>query len=452
MKTLFEISKSGLAAAQRSLSVTSNNIVNANTDGYTRQRVEYSSRGMMSGNQSVGLGVNISTANRLRNDMNDELTNQKRQDLSSMSYRNEIFERLQAAMTTDSGGDLDTRISELFDMFSELATDPQDLSVRNSLLSEAEQLTAKFRNIDDTIINTSELVLDSTQTTLEEVNTLLKDIYSLNKAILGSSNVGDMDSTSLDLRVQKLNELSELVNFEQVTTDSGEIELRIGGVRILDSETVEPLRLEVNGTDQDVNLRLQNGKLLEVTGGELGGEIDMYSTELPDLRASLDLIAKTIVEEINAIHVSGYGLSDNVSRNFFDPTGITAGTIQINSIITNDARNIAASSVEGEAGNGEIAAQIADIRNTGVIEGRKLVDYTIGVISKPGAEINSLNAQIETKEAEIAMLETQQQREAGVNIDEELAQMIQFQNAYQASARVLTAAQTMYDTLLGVVN
>ena len=239
MRTLFEISKSGLAAAQRALSVTSNNVVNANTEGYTRQRVDYSSRGMVSGNQSVGLGVNISTATRLRSDMNDVLTNQKRQDLSSMNYKSEIFERLQASMTTDSGGDLDTRISELFDMFSELATDPQDTSVRNSLLSEAQQLTAKFRNIDSTITNTSELVQESAQDTLDEVNTLLEDIYSLNKAVQSSNSVGVMDSTSLDLRVQKLQELSELVNFEQTTTESGEVEIRIGGVRVLDSESIE---------------------------------------------------------------------------------------------------------------------------------------------------------------------------------------------------------------------
>lgn len=452
MKTLFEISKSGLAAAQRSLGVTSNNIVNANTAGYTRQRVDYSAAGMMAGNQSVGLGVNISTATRLRNDMNDVLTNQKRQNLSSMNYKNEVFERLQAAMTTDSGGDLDTRISELFDMFSELATDPQDLSVRNTLLSEAEQLTAKFRNIDDTITNTSELVQSSAQTTLEEVNTLLKDIYSLNKSILNSSAQGAMDSTSLDLRVQKLQELSELVNFEQTTADNGEIELRIGGVRVLDSEKIEGLRMEVNNTDQQMNIRLHNGKILEVNGGELGGEIEMYSNELPTLRNSLDTIARTIVQEINAIHSGGFGLNDNVSRTFFDPTGITAGTIQVNSIISADASNIAASSVIGEAGNGDLAAQIADIRNQDLIEGRKLVDYTIGVISQPGSKINALTAQIETNEAEIAMLETQQQREAGVNIDEELALMIQYQNSYQASARVLSTAQALYDTLLGVVN
>jgi flagellar hook-associated protein 1 FlgK len=451
LKTLFEISKSGLAAAQRALTVTSNNVVNANTKGYTRQRVDTTPAGYMQGNLNVGLGVNISTAARLRNNMNDMLTNQKRQDLSSMNYKNQVFERLQASMTTGSGGDLDVRVSRLFDMFSELSTDPQDMSVRNSLLSEAQQLTAKFRNIDETITNTSELVRESAINTLEEINTLLVDIFSLNQAVASSSSQGSPDAASLDLRVQKLEELSKLVNFEQDTTDSGDVEIRIGGITVLDKEGPETLQSDYSRADNQFRVRLDNGKLLSATKGELGSQLELVTEIIPEMRAKIDLLAKTIVDETNAIHSSGFGLRDNAMRNFFNPTGVTAGTISVNTDLVGEVGNIAASSVLGEAGNGQLAAQIADLRNEALAEGRKLVDFTIDAISTPGAAINSLNAQIETTEAEIAMLETQQQRQAGVNIDEELALMIQYQNAYQGAARVMSTAQEMYDTLLGII-
>jgi flagellar hook-associated protein 1 FlgK len=86
-----------------------------------------------------------------------------------------------------------------------------------------------------------------------------------------------------------------------------------------------------------------------------------------------------------------------------------------------------------------------------LIDGRKIVDQTIEIISAPGSEIYSLASQMETNEAEIAMLQTQQERQSGVNIDEELANMIQYQNAYQGAARVMETARELYDTLLGIV-
>ncbi|HBX66961.1 MAG TPA: hypothetical protein DEG32_12710, partial [Balneolaceae bacterium] len=138
-------------------------------------------------------------------------------------------------------------------------------------------------------------------------------------------------------------------------------------------------------------------------------------------------------------------------RNFFDVTNKTAEGIKLNQQLIDDPTNIAASSVAGEAGNGEIATQIAELRSGQLIGGRKLIDYSVDLISTPGIKLSSLNSQIEARDSEIQMLETQQEREAGVNIDEELSLMIQYQNAYQGAAKVMSAAQNMYDTLIGIL-
>jgi flagellar hook-associated protein 1 FlgK len=106
--------------------------------------------------------------------------------------------------------------------------------------------------------------------------------------------------------------------------------------------------------------------------------------------------------------------------------------------------------VAGEAGNGDIAGQIADIRNDNVVGGRKLVDYAVDLISTPGRNLSEVRSSMEVRDSEIAMLTAQQEREAGVNVDEELSMMIQYQNAYQGAARVMSAAQEMYDTLIGL--
>jgi flagellar hook-associated protein 1 FlgK len=451
MNRLFEISKSGMASAQRSLTVTSNNIVNADTPGYTRQRVEKKPIGLNKPMTTIGLGVNLSTANRLRNDMNDIQTNQKRQGYGFLSYKNQVFERLQAAMTTDSGEDLDVRISRFFDMFSELANDPQDISVRNSLISEAQQLTTKFKNIESSLSETSELIANTAHTTIRDINILLNEIRELNHSVAQSSQRGTTDPVSLDIRVQKLEQLSKLVNFTQNYSDLGAVEIRIGGIRVLDDEHILELRTEISPNDLGFKTRITGGSTIEVTGGELGAQIAMYSTDIPDLRSNIDLLANTIVSEINSLHRTGFGLNDGFARDFFVGTGDAAATITINPNLITNPEHIAASTVSGEAGNGDLAAQINNLRNAKLVNGRKIVDQAIEIISTPGAQVYSLGSQIQTNEAEIAMLKTQQDRQAGVNIDEELANMIQFQNSYQSAARVMQSARELYDTLLAIV-
>lgn len=450
MRTLFEISRSGLRSAERSLSVTSNNVINADTPGYTRQRVDKVPVGMRLDNHHAGLGVNISSVSRLRNDIIDNQLNQKRQDMGYLQGKSEIFNQLEASMASDSGGDLDIRIGELFDSFSELSSDPQDLSVRNNIVDKAQQLTDKLADISRNIDRTSDLVQESSSKTVRQINNLLQDLDGLNKAIIQGETSGKPDHTSLDIQVQKLEELSSLVDFESQVTDSGALQLRVGGVTILDENKASVLRPDINDVNKSFNVRLESGKTIDPQGGELGAKIEMYENEIPALKENLDGIAETLVNEFNAIHSQGYGLEDNTTRNFFQPGFTSAADITINDAIKNRVEHIAASTVDGEAGNGELASQLADLRNEKVMGGQKLVNFSVDLISRPGKNISELESNIEVRDSEIAMLETQQEQEAGVNVDEELSLMIKYQNAYQGSARMMRAAQQMYDTLLSI--
>lgn len=451
MKTLFEIARSGLRSSERSLSVTSNNVINADTPGYSRQRLEKEPVSVRMTGYQAGLGVNITSITRLRNEMADIQLNNKRQSMGFMQSKAKIFEQMEAFMATDSGRDLDLHVSRLFDAFSELSTDPQDFSVRNNLIAEAEQLTDKLGDMSQNIDNTSEMVRDSALNSLTSVNELLGELAELNKTIVHSQASGQPDYAALDLQVRKLEELSEIIDFDSQVTDNGTLELRVGGITVLNESGAKTVKAEVNDVDKVFRLRLENGKTLEVKGGQLGGSIEMFEEEIPSIKERLDLVASTLVEKFNEIHIQGYGVEDSTVRNFFNPAFTTAADIQLNEDIRNNHQHIAASSQPGEAGNGDIASQIADLRNDTVVGGRKLTDYAIELISKPGEHISDLNSKIEARDSEIQMLTIQQERESGVNIDEELSMMIQYQNAYQGAAKVMSAAQQMLDTLISIV-
>lgn len=451
MRSLLEISKSGLKSAERALSVTSNNIINADTPGYSRQRLEQAAKGMQMSGYHAGLGVNITSLTRMRNEMNDVLMNQKQQDMSFLQGQARVFEQIEATMATDSGKDLDIAISQFMDSFSELSSNPQDMSVRNTLMSNARQLTAKFHDMDRSLERISELTRDSASSTINGVNELLLEIKALNQSITQANAAGQPDNTSLDNRVAKLEELSKLIDFETQFGKNGAVEIRIGGVSVLDGNSVQTIRPEIDDVNREFRLRINSGKSIEAKGGRLGAEIEMYTNELPNIMEELDTLAGSFVQEINQIHQTGYGLKDANSRNFFSPDGTTAADISINFVLINDPANVAATSSQGEAGNGDIAAQIAELRNEKLVGGRKFVDYSINLISSPGSKLQTLQSQIEARDSELNMLKTQQEQEAGVNIDEELSLMIQYQNAYQGAAKVMTAAQSMYDTLIGIV-
>lgn len=456
MKSIFEIAKSGLRSANRSMSVTSNNIVNADTDGYSRQRVQKTPDGMQMDGYHVGLGVNVGDVTRLRDEMNDVLLNKKQQDMGYMQKKSDIYGKLEATMVSDYGEGLDTQVSSLFDNFSDLASNPQDVSVRNTLISESRQFASKMRSTSQNIDENSDLVREFAGNTLSSINNLLSDIDDLNKSIQRGQAQDKPDHSSLDLRTAKMSELSKLTNFESQITDTGAVQIQIGGRSVVDENRAYTITSEVDNVNKKFRLRLDNGNLVEPKGGEIGAQIEMYEEGIPDLKKSLDKLAATVVEEFNNLHSSGYGLEDNVQRDFFNSTTTKAEDISVNQTIIDNPNYIAASSVAGEAGNGEIASQIADLRNQKVVgavtdDTQKLTDFTVGVISKPGLELSGLQSTIEARDSEIQMLKEHQQQTAGVNIDEELSRMIKFQNAYQGAAKVMSSAQKMYDTLISIV-
>ncbi len=466
MKTIFEIAKSGMHSAERSLSVTANNVMNADTEGYSRQRIEKSPAGQQMHGYHAGLGVRVSGVTRLRNELTDLQLNDKRHEMGYLQEKARSLEGLEASVASDSGGDLDVLLGRLFDTFSELANDPQDFSVRNNLVSRASHLSEKLADMDRNIQRLSDTTRDSVTQNIGKINELVEELAVLNRTITTSIAMGRPDHASQDIQVKKLGELAELVDFDATKAKNGSLELTIGGIQVLTDDTSRKLIPVVDDTDKEYGLRLENGTKVGVTGGKLAAGMEMYQEILPGMKEGLDLTARTLVTEINEIHRQGYGLDDEVmwnpeegleGRNFFDPVdpddpeAVNASNIRVSADILENHQHIAASSRPAEAGNGEMATGLADLRNQSIMDDRKPVDYAVNLISQPGSELSNVRGTMETRESEIRMLEVQQEREAGVNIDEELSLMIQYQNAYQGAARVLSNAQQMYDTLISLV-
>lgn len=451
MNSIFEIAKSGLFSSQKASATVSHNIANANTPGYTRQRSALSAAVLKKNGYILGQGVNVETVQRLRNTLTDEQIMHKENDLGGLNERHRVYNQLESVLTTDSGNGLDTQLSNFFNAFADLANNPQDTNVRNAVLSKAQSLIGKFRDTAGNLENIARQTKKAAQSRVDEVNALLENLHGINKDIARYEAKGQPDLNGKDQQTQQLKALSKLVDANAVYNDDGSVEVRIGGITVLNGEGPSKISAETAPGENVFRLRLDNGKLIQSGSGSLAADQHMIAQGIPDLQQQLDDIAQSLVNEVNTIHASGYGINDNTQRTFFNNTNVTAQNISINQDLLQNAGNIAAASAPGETGNSAIASALSALQDSEVLKGETLSSNAIGMMSETGNRIFELETQIETQESARQLLINQQQSQTGVNIDEELSNLIKYQNAYQASARVLNTGQEMYDTLLSIL-
>ncbi len=452
MKELFEISKRGLLTAQRANAAIGHNIANANTDGYSRQRVVLSPLDMKRNGYSLGRGVEVQDIQRLRSNLLDKQIFRAENQLGGLQRKAVVLHQVEGLLITGNENDLDGMIDGFFNALSELSNTPQDKNLRKIVVSKAETMTMKFRNTAEGLSDIKDGVEQKAKTVVGEINSLLKDLAGLNTSISLSEAKGTSDHNSKDIQVQKLKELSGLIDIETKTDKNGALEVTIDGIKVLSGNKVTELKAQVDVLNSRFHVRLENGKAINPGGGQLAADIELYEDILPGMMSELDTLAATIVEEFNAVHRLGHGLDGTgTGQHFFDPAGTMAATIGVDTAIVNDPSLIAASSQPDEPGNNSNLLDLVQLREAPLLNNRSFSFNATQLISGPGIELSEIQTQIDSKTSEQTMLMNQQESIAGVNLDEEMTNLIMFQNAYQASARVLGAAQQMYDTLLSIV-
>ena len=451
MDTLLEITKRGLQASRMAMDVIGNNIANASTPGYSQQRLDVSSAGYQSGGLSIGLGVNIQDIQRLHDNIIDQQTRDKQSQIGSQQQQQKVLQQIQSTLSTQGGQDLDQLIGNFFNSFSNLSNQPEDNTLRNDVINQTQALTSRFHNLNSTLVSMKGDVATSIRTDVGQVNNLLSNIATLNKSIISSQNLGHPDNQSLDQRAQKLQDLSKLVNFTVLKNSNNDYEIRIGGMVVLHNDQAQTLQTEEDTGNNQMRVRLGNGKAVDITSGSVGANINNYDKVIPGYQNQLDSLAKTLVDKVNAIHQSGYNLNGNTGVDFFDPNNTTAKSISLNSLIQNNPQAIAASDTAGATGNNKIALQIYNLGNSNAINGQTLQQNATAMATSAGSDITNLTNSIQTLKSAKNLLDTQQASTSGVNLDEQLTNMIKYQNAYQATARVLNTSQQMFQSLISIL-
>lgn len=451
MRSIFEISTRGMLSARASTEIASNNIANANTPGYTRRTAVLNEHVQKSGTTStVGLGVNVTQIDRLRNELIDHHVNRKEHEIGELTEKASLYRLMETSLNSTENTGLDSTIGDFFNAFSELSSNPQDLNLRNVLISKAELMADTFRTLDSDLLAFKTQAREGADLKLGKINDLLQEVASINKDIANTRSASQQDNNALDMKTRVLNDLAKLVEFDTQTNNEGATEIRIAGIVVVSGQQASRLRAEVDDDTNAYRVRLPGGKITDAAKGELAASIFMFEEGVPEARQQLDTIASSLIERVNEVHNTGFGIFDGVQRNFFDVTSTNAYNMTINSTLIENPGHIVASSIAGEAGNNDIAIDIASIQSERFIGNQTISTKAIQLMGLAGSKLNDIDVQLESSTAARDFLVERQEQLAGVNIDEELGNLIRFQNSFQASARVLDTGRKMFDTLLSI--
>ncbi len=344
---ILDIAVSGLATAQNQLLTASHNISNAGTPGFNRQQVLLSTNTPQSGGAGfVGRGVHSSTVQRIYSQF---LTTQSLQiQTQSQSLDSNYTEIKQLDnMFAEATSGLSPTLQNFFSAIHDVATNPGVIPSRQSMLSNADALVARFHSMDQRMSQIREGINTQVSSTVVHINSLAKQIGEINKQIIwaeGSAG-GQPANDMLDQRDELINQLNKLVNTDTVRQSDGTMNVYIanGQALVVGAQTLSLEAIKTPDSPNNLTIGLVNGNSTiqlpedQITGGTLGGIFSFRSNTLDNAQNSLGRVALTLAQTFNAQHQLGMDLNGAMGTNFFAlpaPNVISASTNNLASNIS----------------------------------------------------------------------------------------------------------------------
>ncbi|MFA5985046.1 MAG: flagellar hook-associated protein FlgK [Methylococcaceae bacterium] len=545
MTSILGTALSGLAAFQRSLDTTSNNIANVDTEGYNRQRVELTSRDSVSiGSGFIGQGVNVANVSRIYDQF---ISGQVRSSTTAFNQA-DAYQTL-ASQVDNVIGDPTTGLAPIltafFDSANKVANNPASIPARQVFLSNADSVSQQFNNVAHQFDTLRSQTNANLQVSVDDINADAKAIVELNKQIViatGQATGGQQPNDLLDKRDALLNKLAENIDISVVPQQNGAVSVFVGQGQTLvlgGSNQASTLSLADSSTDpQHKEIQLNNQTITsQITGGKLGGNLSFRDNVLDPSQLQLGVLATTFAETVNNQHALGYDLSGIAGANLFSlgsqpitvvqnpnlsgggsisasldstnpqalqasdyrldyngssysltrlsdnqnialpgfpgasvsvdgfvlqqttaPTGASSflirpafsGAQNISAALTDPTKVAAAGSSSSGPGDNVNALSLAGLASATVLNGSTTFASGYGnLASNVGALTNAATINRSAQNTLLTQTQQSQASISGVNLDEEAANLIKFQNAYQAAAQAISVSRSVFDTLIG---
>ena len=441
---------SGLTAEQGALQATTNNVANANTPGYSREvPVFVASAPIIVDPLTLGSGVTLQSIESVRDPILESRIQQETQTQGQWTALASALSQTQVNFTSGSG-DIGSAISNFFNSINQLSTSPADLSLRQGVVTAADNLSTSFNVAANNLAEQRTSLNGSVEQSVEQINQLTQQIAKLNGQISNLQNVGEDAGTFLDQRTQLIDQLSSLVDVSVIPTDNTISLTTANGTALVAGQQSFQLSTQPDASGVQHIFAQGNDITDTMVSGQLGGLIQARDQEIPGIQAQLDTLAAGLANAVNQVQTGGYDLNGNPGTNLFNaPPASGTGAAASLSVAITDPSLIAASSDGTPGSNGNAEAMFA-LSTQGLIQGQSPTDYYSGVVFNVGNASANANAEQSASAQVLQQLNDQRSSVSGVSLDQEAANMMRYQQAYSASAQVITTINEMMQTVINM--
>jgi len=444
---------SGLEAAQAAIDTTGQNIANASTPGYSRQTVNLTERSALTipalssvtgDGAQFGTGVDITSITRIRDTFLDSQYRAQNSTENGQNTTQTLLSQVQAGLNEPSSDGLSTALNQFFSDWNTLASTPNDQGAQQAVMGDgaavADQLNTMSGQLSTLESQVTQQYNTLTDPTTGAIANDANEIAQLNGQIAQAQAAG-IDANNLeDQRDNVIDDLSQYSNVNVTTQSNGMVNVSFGNAAIAAQNGTADSTPLVNGTSVDLTDNITDSNL-SGAGGTVGSLLGLYDSttgtgKIADYSTTLDGIANDLVTTVNGA-ISGADASGPSATPFFDPTGTTAATIAVNPSLSSNGTTPPYTAEEATAVAGLSGGTASQAYNA--------------FVTQVGSDVQSAQNAQQTAQSLLTAIGNQRQSVSGVSLDEEMTNLIQFQQAYQASARVMSTINDTFTSLLNMV-
>lgn len=438
---------SALRAFERSLATVQNNVTNASTPGYVKQRQVLNAASFQPERGIVG-GVTIGERQSARNEYTEQMVCRQQNALGKSQQLKASLSEIEPMFDVTGDSGIPKALSELFGCFSELSVAPNDAVARQSVIDQAGHVANAFQSMAFSLDGAAANAGQGIRSTVDSINRLAGLIRGYNAQI--RSDVAYANDPAVDAGIHAtLEDLSELVDVQIIKQADGSYNLLMAGQTAL---VVGDRQYMISADTSTPKARILNSSGAEVTGqihtGRLGAQLELSNEMLPGWRASLDQLASTVATNINNQLAAGDDLNGTAGAALFSfVTGDAARTLAVTNITPSEI----AAAADGVAGGNGNALTLAAMGRSAQVGTFTFSGFYAEMAADFGRDLDVAKQDQTTAKQLLLQARAIREEQCAVSLDEEAAMLLQFQHSYEAAARLATVLDDMTKEIINLI-